>query len=185
MILYRILLGVGEGPHGPISISQLSKWFNPKSHGLALSIFNGGAIVEAVVLAPIFIVLIEDLDWRGAFAANGVLSLVWAVLWMWLGKENPDKVEWDEPIITQSKFKWSEVSSIIFSRSCLLTIFLGFSAFGGLAWTTFFQPLFFGQVLGLTPKQIGLASVAVGVGGLIISILISKFSDYLFGKSQS
>ncbi|MEH7014221.1 MFS transporter [Neobacillus niacini] len=185
LILYRILLGVGEGPHGPISMSQLSKWFHPNSRGLALSIFNGGAIVGAVILAPIFVVLIEDLGWRGAFASTGILSVVWAVLWMWLGKEKPAKVEWDEPVTTQSKFKWSEVSPIIFSRSCLLTLFLGFSAFGALAWTSVFQPLYFGQILGLTNKQIGLASVAVGVGGLIISIFISKISDNLFKKSQS
>jgi len=185
LILYRILLGVGEGPHGPISISQLSKWFHPNSRGLALSILNGGAIIGAVVFAPIFVLLIEDFGWRGAFASTGILSIVWAVLWMWLGKEKPAKVEWNEPIPNQSKFKWSDVSPTIFSRSCLLALFLGFSAFGGLAWTSVFQPLYFGQILGLTHKQIGLASVAVGIGGLIISILVLRFSDYLFKKSQS
>ncbi|MGX1429329.1 MFS transporter, ACS family, aldohexuronate transporter [Cytobacillus horneckiae] len=185
LIIYRILLGIGEGPHGAISMSQLSKWFDPKSRGLALSIFNGGALVGAVILAPVFVVLIEGLGWRGAIASTGILSFVWAVLWMWLGKERPEKVEWDEPISTHSKFKWSEVSSIIFSRSCLFTLFIGFAAFGGFAWTSVFQPLYFGQILELTNKQIGLASVAVGIGGVIISIFINRFSDYLYKKSQS
>lgn len=31
LVLYRILLGAGEGPFAPTSISHLTKWFKPES----------------------------------------------------------------------------------------------------------------------------------------------------------
>ncbi|MCM2534270.1 MFS transporter [Neobacillus pocheonensis] len=184
LILYRVLLGAGEGPHGPVSMSQISRWFPPQSRGFAIAIFNGGAVVGALLFAPLFVKMITNLGWRGAIASLGILSIIWVVLWMLLGKENPATVNWNEPIITQSKVKWSEASPIIFSRTCLLSLFVGFSAFGLLVWVSLFQPLYFGQVLGFTKQQIGLASAGIGIGGLIISILLSRFSDRLFIKNQ-
>ena len=70
-VLYRILLGAGEGPFAPTSISHLTKWFKPESRGMAISVLNAGGMLGATAAAPILVFMIAEFGWRTAFAALG------------------------------------------------------------------------------------------------------------------
>ena len=61
LVLYRILLGIGEGPFAPTSISHISKWFKPESRGMAISILNAGGMLGALAAAPILVAVIQIL----------------------------------------------------------------------------------------------------------------------------
>ncbi|TCP25615.1 putative MFS family arabinose efflux permease [Scopulibacillus darangshiensis] len=186
LILYRVLLGIGEGPFTPTGYAHLKKWFPPQSRGIAFSIFNSGATLGALISAPIIVAMIENLGWRTAFASLGLLSFVWVILWVLIAKEKPKgSMGWSEPSSPSGKLKWSEISSIILTPTCILVLFTCFASFWFSTWSAVWLPTYLVKVVGLTPMEMGYAAVAIGIAGAVISILVSYVSDRLYKKSRN
>ncbi|TYR81381.1 MFS transporter [Priestia megaterium] len=189
LILSRVLLGVFEGPFSAIAISQLSKWFPPEKRGFAISILNSGGTIGAFVIAPIVVSLITAFGWRIAFGALGLVSLVWAVIWVWIGKENPAKEpvqqEAAKPKKPAQKAKWKDIRPVLLTPTFIFTCLAYFSCASLLTWVTAWQPTFFIKVTEMTPAQMGYASVIVGIGSVVLNASLSLFSDQLFKKNQS
>ena len=188
LVAYRILLGVGEGPFAPTSISHLTKWFRPESRGMAISILNSGGMLGATATAPILVFLIAEYGWRIAFASLGALSLVLLVIWMMLPETSKLKTKKAEKVVAvqaPEKFKWSEFFVILRSPTCLFTLFAAFSASWVTMWITLWMPNYLTKVIHMTPMQMGYAASIVGFGSVVISIMIATFSDRLFRKTQN
>ncbi|ASN06831.1 MFS transporter [Virgibacillus necropolis] len=186
LILYRVLLGISEGPFTPTGYAHLRKWFPPQSRGKAFSIFNSGATLGALVAAPIIVFMIENTGWRTTFASLGLLSFIWVIPWMLIAKEKPkDSMSWSEPTTTSGKLKWSEISPIILSPTCIFVLLSCFASFWFTTWSAVWLPTYLIQVIHLTTMQMGYAAAAIGVAGAIISILVSSVSDRLFEKNQN
>lgn len=82
--LSRFLLGLGEAGNWTAAPKAVAQWFPARERGLAIGIYTLGATVGAT-LAPFLIIgLANDLGWRGAFIATGLMGLVWVLPWLWL-----------------------------------------------------------------------------------------------------
>src|SRR3954454_8498451 len=77
----RFFLGLGEAGNFPAAIKTTAEWFPRRERALATGIFNAGSNVGAV-LAPLLVPVIAlTFGWQAAFAATGLLGLIWVAFW--------------------------------------------------------------------------------------------------------
>jgi MFS transporter, ACS family, hexuronate transporter len=187
LIAYRILLGIFEGPFFATAIAQLNHWFPAKSRGMATSILNFGGVVGGLVCAPILVYLIETFGWKISFGSLGFVSLLWTILWVWLGKERPDESSEEvakAPIIKE-KENLKTILSSMFSLTFLVTLFAGFTVYWYLSWIQVWMPSFLIKAKALSTSEMSYVASLTGLLAGLVTISISIFSDYLFEKNSS
>lgn len=89
LVVCRVLLGAAEGPAFTVSALALCKWFPDERRGLPVAVLNQGAAI-GLLLAGLGIPLVTATwGWRANFLILGVAGLVWAVVWLMVGREGP------------------------------------------------------------------------------------------------
>lgn len=103
LVLWRVLLGIGEAGNFPAAIKAIARWFPVEERSLAVGWLNVGPGLGAVLAPPVIAALIMVWGWRGAFFATGLLGVGWWALWRWtypaeppdaLGPATPAGVPW-------------------------------------------------------------------------------------------
>ncbi|MDQ0270352.1 MFS transporter [Cytobacillus purgationiresistens] len=187
LIVYRILLGIFEGPFFATAITHLNRWFKPESRGLSTSILNFGATVGGLISAPVLVYLIVNHGWRFSFASLGFLSLVWAILWLIFGKDAPKDGSYVEVKVQKEKpkFKWADMSKVLLSIHFLIPLFASFAVYWYISWNQVWMPSFLVQSVGVSPTQMGYFAALIGLTAGLFTIGLAMFSDYLFKKNGS
>jgi ACS family D-galactonate transporter-like MFS transporter len=86
----RLLLGVGEAPTFPANAKAIGYWFPPKERSLATSIFDSAAKFAAAIGVPLIGILLLHVGWRLSFAATGVISFLYFLLFWWIYRDPSD-----------------------------------------------------------------------------------------------
>ncbi|MGA2148987.1 MAG: MFS transporter [Bryobacteraceae bacterium] len=104
LLIWRGVLAFGEAGNFPAAIKSVAEWYPKQDRAFASSVFNSGSNVAAMFGPAVAGVLALTWGWRGAFYLNGVLGMVWVVLWLALYQNPPIQAE-DEGVIT-AKIGW-------------------------------------------------------------------------------
>jgi MFS family permease len=188
IILSRMLLGASEGPTYPLINHAAYKWLRDEDRSVASSLLTAGGALGALVGAPLLIHLIVNHGWRSAFVVSGVASLVWCVVWLFVGREGPLTAQ-AAPAPTHGAAPatstveglrtsyWRTFTTGTFLASALA----GFAAYWSVAIGLTFGPLYLENVVGLSLTDVGnfiigkelftIAVVYVGFGFLVKSML--------------
>ena len=86
----RFLLGIGEAPTFPANAKAIGYWFPPKERSLATSIFDSAAKFASAVGVPLIGILLLHVGWRLSFAATGVISFLYFLLFWWIYRDPKD-----------------------------------------------------------------------------------------------
>jgi sugar phosphate permease len=86
----RLLLGVGEAPTFPANAKAIGYWFPAQERSLATAIFDSAAKFASAVGVPAIGLLLWRFGWRWSFAATGLISLLYFVLFYWFYR-NPSE----------------------------------------------------------------------------------------------
>jgi MFS family permease len=89
MVIARMLLGLGEGATFPTATRAMSNWTATTRRGFAQGITHAFARIGNAVTPPIVTWLMIAFSWRGSFIILGVLSFIWALVWVWYFRDNP------------------------------------------------------------------------------------------------
>ncbi|HEY9747642.1 MAG TPA: MFS transporter, partial [Allocoleopsis sp.] len=94
LIGLRLLLGLGEGVHIPMSSAITSRWFLAQERSRANAIWGAGILV-ATASAPLIVVpLINAIGWRPMFAVLGIAGMVLSLPLVWfLVQDQPSREE--------------------------------------------------------------------------------------------
>jgi len=183
LLISRVMLGAGEGPFFAISVSHLSKWFKPESRGFALSILNLGNTIGKAVSVPVLVFAIAKFGWRSAFASLGVISFIFVLFWLWLGRLNPPvPVEKLEPV--QSKINWSYVFKVLRSPTFIFATLLAFIGYAIVSFSLVFNPAYLTEVKHVSSQTMGYMKALGGGVGALLSVGISFVSDRLHKKTN-
>jgi MFS family permease len=82
LIVFRLLLGVGESIHFPGGVKIVSSLFAPEDRGLPTGFFDSGIRAGLAVGAPLTALLIQNFGWRRMFLIVGFAALLWLVPWL-------------------------------------------------------------------------------------------------------
>ena len=89
MLLARIMLGFGEGAAFPAATRAMSDWTIVQKRGFAQGITHSSARLGNALTPPLVVYLMALVTWRGSFITLGIISLAWAVAWVWYFRNDP------------------------------------------------------------------------------------------------
>ncbi|RAG84719.1 MFS transporter [Streptacidiphilus pinicola] len=92
LLVTRVVLGAAEGPAFPVATHSLYTWFPDRERGLPTAVLSLGSAAGVALAAPLLTVVINGAGWRWAFGAVGLAGLVWALVWLRLGREGPEPI---------------------------------------------------------------------------------------------
>jgi ACS family D-galactonate transporter-like MFS transporter len=80
----RFLLGIGESPTFPANAKALGYWFPQAERSLATAITDAAAKFSTAIGVPFLGLLLLRFGWRWSFAATGLISFFYFVLFYWV-----------------------------------------------------------------------------------------------------
>jgi MFS family permease len=87
---FGVMVGLAMGACGLVIISLLvSKHYDAKHRGLAVSVIQTAAPLSPLLFAPAIYFLIKEFDWRAAALASSVLLFTVAFPLAWIGARDP------------------------------------------------------------------------------------------------
>jgi len=89
LILFRILLGLGEGATFPTATRALADWFPAHKRGFAQGITHAFARLGNFFTPPLVAWLIKISSWRVSFVVLGGVSLLWSLVWWFYFRDDP------------------------------------------------------------------------------------------------
>ena len=76
----RLLLGVGESPTFPANAKAIAYWYPTQERSFATAIFDAAAKFASAIGVPLIGVFLLKFGWRWSFAATGLISLFYFLL---------------------------------------------------------------------------------------------------------
>ncbi|HXX17707.1 MAG TPA: MFS transporter [Candidatus Eremiobacteraceae bacterium] len=86
----RLLLGMGEAPTFPANSKAIGYWFPSNERSLATALFDSMAKFSSAIGVPAIGLLMVEFGWRWSFAATGLVSFLYFVLF-YLFYRNPSE----------------------------------------------------------------------------------------------
>lgn len=116
-ILFRFILGIGEGACFPGVIKAVIEWIPTEKRSLATGIAIGGSAIGGVVAPLLCVFMLDSVGWRMVFLVSPVISLLWIGFWLFLNNKKNSKhkvavapvLETKEITSTASKYSFSAV----------------------------------------------------------------------------
>jgi MFS transporter, ACS family, D-galactonate transporter len=184
LIACRVLLGAGEGPAYPVALHSAYKWFPNELRTLPTALISQGASIGVVLALPALNHLIVRYSWHWAFAALGLIGLVWALGWLAFGREGP-LIETPTPTKGRSSGR-IPYRRLLLNPTVLAACASGFGAYWGLSLLIAWLPHYLIKGLGYTQQQTGWLStlpwachvfIVIGVGWLSQKLLERNYSS--------
>jgi len=89
LLVIRFLFGVGEAGAFPGATRALYNWVPAKERGIAQGLFHSGARVGAALSLFLMPFLITLVGWRVTFVINGIIGIVWVIVWLSWFRNDP------------------------------------------------------------------------------------------------
>ena len=183
LVLFRFLLGVGEGGCFPGAAKAVFEWFNEKNRALANGIAIGGAAIGAVIAPPLTILISSALGWRWSFVIPGLVGLVWVIGWLFIPAA--DKKVTNITTAPVPKVKAVSFATILKNKYAQTFILIRFLLDPVLYFIMFWTPKYLHEVRNVPFEYIGtlfwIPFLALGVS----NIVGGWFSDKLVKKGFS
>ncbi|WP_348267284.1 MFS transporter [Edaphobacter paludis] len=93
----RLLLGVAESLIFPAMLLLLTNWFTRSERSRANAILILGNPGTILWMSAITGFLIRSFGWQITFVIEGLPSVVWAFVWLWVVYDKPEKAPWMSP----------------------------------------------------------------------------------------
>jgi MFS transporter, ACS family, D-galactonate transporter len=185
LIVLRLLLGVGEGVHIPMSSAIVSRWFLPGERSRANAIWGSGILLSTAI-APLFVVpLIQVWGWRSTFAVLGVAGMLVSIPLVYFLV--PDESSSAQPAAEMpAADQRQQTPSVQYRRDprFWLSVVGGslnaFCAFGVLNWL----PTYFNRAKGIDFEQLGWPLALVFSAGIVGIALMAYLGDKLQQRTK-
>jgi MFS family permease len=125
LILFRLLLGVGESIYLPGGTKIVSLLFGPAERGLPCGLFDFGTRMGMVLGGLLIPGLLVHWGWRFTFRLVGFAALLWLVPWLWAtrGRLGPSRRPASAARVTVQHLR------LLLTNRNLIGICLGFFCF--------------------------------------------------------
>lgn len=176
LLASRMALGAGEGPTSPVAIHAMYKWFPNEERAIPNAFYMMGPPIAMVLGAPVLVWVINVYGWRTAFFTLGLLSLVWAIVWMFVGREGTEGMPPSEAKNSSTPERRSALDylRLVKTRTFLGCILLAFPSYCAVTLMFAWLPHFLESVLDFSPGNtsiaISLAWVIAAIGPMAVSI---------------
>lgn len=91
LLLIRFLFGAGEAGAWPNAARTISRWFPIRERGTAQGIFFMGAHLAGGLTPLLVTAMLTVMGWRTVFLLLGIPGLIWAAIWYWWFRDEPEE----------------------------------------------------------------------------------------------
>src|SRR5579863_645557 len=181
LLICRVILGAGEGPAAAVATHAVYKWFPDEKRTLPTAILSQGAAFGVILAVPALNWVIVHYSWHYAFGALGVVGLIWAAVWLVLGREGP-LVPSSATAVEEVRIPYSRLlTSRTFVGCCAATFGAYWAISLGLTW---FTP-FIIKGLGFSQEAAGTISILPWIFGAAVVLLTGWISQVLMAQGYS
>jgi len=192
LILFRVMLGIGEGGAFPAATRAFTYWMPSTERGFAQGITHSFARLGGAVTPPIVLLIVAAYGWRESFMILGAVSLVWTCFFVWMFRDTPLEHKWVKPAELKEigidaadmkkaaggKTPWSQMVK----RMWLVTLVdfcYGWSLWVFLTWL----PSYLKDARGFDMKQLALFTALPLMAGVVGDTLGGVVSDFIYKKT--
>ncbi|MEQ9437417.1 MAG: MFS transporter [Cyclobacteriaceae bacterium] len=184
LIIFRFLLGMGEGGCFPGAARTVYEWFHEKERALANGIAIGGSAIGAVIAPPMTIWVSNYFGWRGGFVIPGLVGLLWVVVWLMIPwKKRVAQVS--EKMAATKKTEVLPFRTLLKNKEAWIFILIRFMLDPVFYFFMFWIPKYLNEERGLSFDSVGnvfwIPFLALGVS----NIIGGWFSDKLVARKMS
>ena len=90
----RFLLGVAESVILPAALILLTNWFTRSERSRVSAILLLGNPVTVLWMSAATGYLIRAVGWQMTFVIEGLPSVLWALVWIWVARDRPQQASW-------------------------------------------------------------------------------------------
>ena len=175
---YGVMVGMAMGACGMSIMSLLiSKYFDARSRGLAVSMVQTAPPLSPLVFAPLLFFLIVAFDWRMAALATSALLVGLALPLAWLGARDPDVTR----ITRHDRLGWGACLPYLRNRSMIFLFAARFSC--GVAFFQIAHLMALAMSKGFEPAT-GAKAVSVFGGSAVASALLFGWLSDRYGRAR-
>ena len=192
LMVFRLLLGIGEGGAFPSATRAMTHWFPAGERGFAQGITHSFARLGGAVTPPIVLAIVAMSGWRESFFVLGAMSLVWTVLYVWLFRNTPIEHKWIKAEelkeigfdakktreIEQSRTPWGRMIKCMWLVT-FIDFCYGWSLWVFLTWL----PSYLKDSRGFDLKQMALFATLPLMAGVIGDTLGGVISDQIYKRT--
>ena len=192
LMVFRVLLGIGEGGAFPSATRAMTHWFPAGERGFAQGITHSFARLGGAVTPPIVLAIVAMSGWRESFFVLGAMSLVWTVLYVWLFRNTPIEHKWIKAEelkeigfdakktreIEQSRTPWGRMIKCMWLVT-FIDFCYGWSLWVFLTWL----PSYLKDSRGFDLKQMALFATLPLMAGVIGDTLGGVISDQIYKRT--
>lgn len=91
LLITRFVFGVGEAGAFPGIARATFSWIPIKERGIVTGINFSGSRLGAAFALPVVAWMIESLGWRMSFLVLGAVGFIWALIWYWWFRDDPEQ----------------------------------------------------------------------------------------------
>ncbi len=95
--LYRVGLGLSEGPLGIGCTNVVNRWFPPQEKGLATGLWIAASKLGPLMVPSVCLIVIAIWGWREIFYVFAVPGFLFAILWMFMVTNSPSESRFCSP----------------------------------------------------------------------------------------
>ena len=183
LIACRVVLGAGEGPAYPVALHAVYKWFPNNRRALPTGLVQIGGSFGVGILAPLLTWIIVSYSWHTAFGCLGIVGLIWALVWMFVGEEGP--LDTSQTEAGGGGLEHVPYLTLLSSRTAAGVLIAGFAGYWAVALSFVWLPSFLVKAGGYTLAQ---TSFIVGLPSLLQIIMcpgVGYFSQKLLARGVS
>lgn len=171
----RALMGVSEALYIPAGLSLIADWHQDKSRSLAIGIHMTG-LYTGQAIGGFGATIAAAFSWQATFHWFGIIGIAYAVLLIFLLKENKEHTDTEKITVDASgnKHSWIKGLALLFSNISFWAILFYFATPSLPGWATKnWLPTLFSENLNIPMAQAGPLST--------ITIALSSFLGVIFG----
>jgi ACS family D-galactonate transporter-like MFS transporter len=192
LMVFRLLLGIGEGGAFPSATRAMTHWFPPSERGFAQGITHSFARLGGAITPPVVLAIVAMSGWRESFFILGAVSLLWTGLYVWLFRNTPIEHKWIKPEelkeigfdakktreIEQSRTPWGRMIKCMWLVT-FIDFCYGWSLWVFLTWL----PSYLKDSRGFDLKQMALFATLPLMAGVIGDTLGGVISDQIYKRT--
>ena len=191
LVVFRVLVGVGEGGAFPTATRAFSCWLPVRERGFAQGITHSFARLGGAVTPPIVLAIVARYGWRESFIVLGAVSLAWTAVWVVSFRDTPDEHPWvssaelaeiradgESARASRGPTPWRQIAR----RMWLVTVVdfcYGWSLWLFLTWL----PSYLTDARGFNLRQIALMTTLPLLGGVVGDTLGGVLSDAIYRRT--
>jgi MFS transporter, ACS family, aldohexuronate transporter len=197
LFLFRIALGIAEGPSFPAMTRAAADWLLPKERARALAFALAAVPLSSVIGAPLVSSLILIFNWRIMFISIGSIGIIWSIIWWVYFRDQPEQSQFVSTTELQqikeadhalqdssggfrSTWRFMLFNPALLSNNCAFFAF-GYLVFFAMTWL----PGYFEQTYHIQLKSIGFFLIIPWLFSAIMLLLGGFLSDWLWQRFRN